>query len=556
MRRLLVTMLALSVASLARAEPLPSFLNSNETERRLPTPNLPVDAYRPGPAGLHVPTVDSARQSPLLMSTQVAVRKVRFEGGTVYPLSDLREHFQPLIGREVTLAELIEFTRRLTQRYQQDGYLLSYAYLPPQDFADGRVRVVLVEGYIHDYQVQGDIGAARAYLEQLMDRLKAERPLTRESFERYTSLAGRIPGVTFQAQVPPPATTDGATRLLAEVSRKPITTTLSLNDGSRDDLQALIGASSNAQTRFAEQLSASVLVPPGEDKEHYYRLDYSQFLDAEGSKLLLSASRYRSDPKARIRLDNGIDLTQHRENDRYSMGIGQTLIASPSEWLEVVGRFYVVNDRIDYQVVGFPLRLDSQTDIRALSFEGDWRKAEARRLRILSAGVYQGLDRLGASTNADYDLDFLRLRVSGVQSDNFTDNWQGVASAAAYWSNDSLPDSERAVFGGQNFGRGYPSDQGSGDKGWGVAYELNYSFRRDGAWLKVVQPYVALDTARAWFNALDVKDTKMSSAALGLRFGDMRYYNIAVEVAKPMSDIALDSFNRRPRLNLSFSYQL
>ncbi|MBC7201617.1 MAG: redox-regulated ATPase YchF, partial [Pseudomonas balearica] len=120
---------------------------------------------------------------------------------------------------EAEIAELIEVTRRLTQRYQQDGYLLSYAYLPPQDFADGRVRVVLVEGYIHDYQVQGDIGAARAYLDQLMDRLKAERPLTRESFERYTSLAGRIPGVTFQAQVPPPATTDGATRLLAQVSR-------------------------------------------------------------------------------------------------------------------------------------------------------------------------------------------------------------------------------------------------------------------------------------------------------------------------------------------------
>ncbi|WP_460417070.1 ShlB/FhaC/HecB family hemolysin secretion/activation protein [Pseudomonas sp. microsymbiont 2] len=556
MRRLLVTLLALSGACLVRAEPLPSFLNSNETERRLPTPNLPVDAYRPGPPGLRMPTVDATRQPPLLMSTRVAVRKVRFEGGTVYPLADLREHFQPVIGREVTLAELIEVTRRLTQRYQQDGYLLSYAYLPPQDFADGRVRVVLVEGYIHDYRIEGDIGSARAYLERLMDRLKAERPLTRERFERYTSLAGRIPGVTFQAQVPPPGTTDGATRLIAQVSRKPFTTTLSLNDGSRDDLQALLGASSNAQTRFAEQLSASVLVPPGEDEEHYYRLDYSQFLDAEGSQLLLSASRYRSDPKARIRLDNGIDLTQHRENERYSVGISQSLIASPSEWLEVVGRFYVVNDRIDYQVVGYPLRLDSRTDIRALSFEGDWRKAEARRLRILSAGVYQGLDRLGANTNADYDLDFLRLRVSGVQSDNFTDNWQGVASAAAYWSNDSLPDSERAVFGGQNFGRGYPSDQGSGDKGWGLAYELNYSFRRDDGWLKVVQPYLALDTARAWFNELDVRDSKMSSAALGLRFGDMRYYNIAVEVAKPMSDIALDSFNRRPRLNLSFSYQL
>jgi hemolysin activation/secretion protein len=48
----------------------------------------------------------------------------------------------------------------------------------------------------------------------------------------------------------------------------------------------------------------------------------------------------------------------------------------------------------------------------------------------------------------------------------------------------------------------------------------------------------------------------MSSAALGVRFGDARYYNIALEVAKPMSDIALDSLNRSPRLTLSFSYQL
>ncbi|MDF0733744.1 POTRA domain-containing protein [Pseudomonas entomophila] len=556
MRPLVVTMLVLSWACVARAEPLPSFLNSNETERRLPTPNLPMDAYRPSAPGLQVPPLATPQQPPLLMSTEVQVRKVRFEGGTVYPLSDLRDHYRPLLNRKVTLAELIDVTRRLTQRYQQDGYLLSYAYLPPQDFADGRVRVVLVEGYIRDHQVEGDIGPARAYLDRLVAKLKAERPLTRKTFERYTSLISRIPGVTFQAQVPPPGTTDGATRLVAQASRKPFTTSMNLSDGNRDDLQALFGATSNAQTRFAEQLSASVLVPPGEDKERYWRLDYGQFVDDEGTQLLLSASRYRSDPKARIRLDNGIDLTQHRENERYAIGLSQPLIASPTEWLEVVGRFYAVNDRIDYQVVGLPLELKSETDLRALSFEGDWRKAEARRLRILSAGVYQGLDHFGARTNAGYDLDFLRLRLSGAQSDNFLDHWQGVASAAAYWSNDSLPDSERAVFGGQNFGRGYPSDQASGDKGWGLAYEVNYSFQRDGAWLKVMQPYVVLDAARAWFNELDVQRAKLSSAAVGVRFGDARYYNIALEVAKPMSDIALDSLNRRPRFTVSFSYQL
>ncbi len=555
MRPLLV-MLLVCWGGLVRAAPLPGFIDSSQIEAQLPTPNLPVDAYRPAAPVLQLPTPSAVQQPALSMSTPVQVHKVRFEGGTVYPLSDLREHYQPLIGRQASLGELVELTDRLTQRYQQDGYLLSYAFLPPQDFSEGRVRVVLVEGYIGDYQVEGDIGPARGYLAQLLDKLVSERPLTRASLERYTGLIGRIPGVTAQAQVLAPGTADGRARMIVRALRKPFTGTLQLNDGSRDDLQALLGASSNAQTRFAEQLSASVLTPPGEDKAHYYRLDYAQFVDAEGSQLLLSASRYRSEPRTRIRLDNGDDLLQQRDSERYSVGLSQPLIVSANEWLEAVGRIYMVKDRTDYRWLGAPRQMDSETNVRALSFEVDWRKAEARRLRIVSGGVYQGLDHFGARSNAGHDLDFLRLRLSGLQSDNFTDHWQGVASAAGYWSNDSLPESERVVFGGQNFGRGYPGDQAYGDKGWGLAYELNYSFRGEGDWLRVLQPYAVLDVARAWFNKLEVQSARMSSAAIGLRLGDGRGYNIAVEVAKPMSDIALDSLSREPRLTVSFSYQL
>lgn len=554
MRPLLV-MLLVCWGCLVRAAPLPGFLDSTQIEARLPTPNLPVDAYRPAAVAVQLPA-PSEVQPPLTLSTPVQVHKVRFEGGTVYPLSDLREHYQPVIGRQVSLGELVELTGRLTQRYQQDGYLLSYAFLPPQDFSEGRVRVVLVEGYIGDYQVEGDIGPARGYLAQLMDKLMAERPLTRASLERYTGLIGRIPGVTAQAQVLAPGTADGRARMVVRAVHKPFTGTLQLNDGSRDDLQALLGASSNAQTRFAEQLSASVLTPPGEDKAHYYRLDYAQFVDSEGSQLLLSASRYRSDPRTRIRLDNGDDLLQQRDSERYSVGLSQPLIVSANEWLEAVGRIYMVKDRTDYPWLGAPRQMDSETNVRALSFEADWRKAEARRLRIVSGGVYQGLDHFGARSDAGYDLDFLRLRLSGLQRDNFTDHWQGVASAAGYWSNDSLPDSERVLFGGQNFGRGYPRDQVSGDKGWGVAYELNYSFRPEGDWFRVLQPYVVLDAARAWFNKQQVQSVHLSSAALGLRLGDAHSYNIAIEVAKPMSDIALDSLSRQPRVTVSFSYQL
>ncbi|MEE1869679.1 ShlB/FhaC/HecB family hemolysin secretion/activation protein [Pseudomonas auratipiscis] len=554
MRPLTVAILSLCWASGSSAEPLPTYLISNEVERSLPAVNLPIDSYRPASASLQV-AVPPSQSLQLDRRTRIRLHKVRFTGGTVYPLSDLRENYQELVDRDVTLAELSEATQRLTRRYQEDGYLLSYAYLPPQDFADGRVQVVLVEGYIGDFELQGDIGPASTFLGEVATRLKAERPLTRKTLERYTTLMSHVPGITLQAQVAP-GTADGANTLLVQAAHQAFSARLDVADGNREGLQALLGVSSNALTSMAEQLSFSALFPPGNDHEHYYRLDYDQYLDSEGSRLNLSASQYRGDLSALLRLNNGSDLRQHRQSDRYSAGLSQTLTASPNEWLSVAGRLYVVNDQSHYQALDSALKTRSSTDMRAVAFEGDWRQSDHGRLRILSVGAYQGMDYFAADTNSDIDLDFLRLRLSGLQSDYFSANWQGVASAALYWSNDSLPDSERAVFGGQAFGRGYPSDQASGDKGWGAAYELNYSFRYSSDWLKWVQPYVLVDAARSWFNELQVRDSRLSSAAVGLRFGDARSYNIAVEAAKPMSDIALDSLNRQPRFTLSFSYQL
>ena len=554
--RALASLLLLSLCPYAYAESLPTFLNSNETIRNLPAPNLPADAYRPVTPQLQLPT-PAPQPQQLMMDTQVTIKKLNIEGGTIYPLEDVAQAYQPLLGHEVTLAQLIEATRALTRRYQDDGYLLSYAFLPQQSFDGGVVRVVLVEGYIKDYQLQGDIGRVSDYFEQLVAKLKAERPLTRATFERYTTLMSRIPGITVQAQVPPPGTTDGAAYLIAQASRKPFTSSLNTTDDNRNGPQALLGLTSNAHTAMAEQVSVSGLFPPGDDHEHYYRLDYSQFLNAEGTQLSLYGSRYRADPGTHVQLANGLQLKPHRENDRYSIGLTHPFIASPTEVLNLSSRFYAVNDKTRYQVVGYPLSVEDKTDIRAMAFEGDWRKANETQLRILSGGVYQGIDSLGAnSDNRAYDLDFIRLRLSGVQSDKFFSNWQGVLSAALYWTQDTLPDSERAVFGGQNFGRGYPDDQASGDKGWGVAYEVNYSHNRDSTWLRILQPYVVLDRSKAWFNDLPVKGNDLSSAAIGLRFGDAKYYNIALEAAKPLADEALDTFNRKPRYSLSFSYQL
>ena len=138
-----VPFLLLALAPYAGAESLPRFLNSNDSMQTLPTPNLPVDAYRPAAPALELPKPAAAQARPLEMGTRLTIRKLQIEGGTIYPLPELGAVYKPLLGHEITLAELIEATRQITKRYQDDGYLLSYAFLPQQNFDQGLVRVVL-----------------------------------------------------------------------------------------------------------------------------------------------------------------------------------------------------------------------------------------------------------------------------------------------------------------------------------------------------------------------------------------------------------------------------
>lgn len=542
----------------------PQFLNSNDIENALPTPDLPPESYRPQAPATQLP---QPRQQQLPIDSRLLLNNVLIEGGSVYPFEEVAALFSPMIGREVSLRELLAAVDSISQRYKADGYALSYAFLPAQDLTQGQVRVVLVEGYVQNHEMRGDIGNAKGYIDKLAAKLLQERPLTSRSFQRYTTLMAQIPGVSVRASVPPPTTTDGAVTLVTEATRKPFTASVAMDYDSKDELQAVVSVASNSQTSLGEQVIVSALVPPGEDRERYVRLDYSQFVSDEGTRLQAFVSRYQSDPKDLLEI-GGATTESQRENQRMSLGVSHPFIASPTQILTGAARLYSVDDERQFtRLSPLPVRkraLEIDSKVRALALEGEWKTADATRLRILSGGLYRGIDALGAksevrvlgqSGGSFHDLDFTRLRLSGVQSDTFAENWQGVISGAFFWSGDSLPESEQAIFGDRNFGRGYPSDQAYGDKGWGLAYELNRSFRRDGQWLRLIQPYAAVDAARAWFNR-GGSSSELSSVALGIRLGDRRFYSLSLEVARPLGERALDSDGRDSRFGMSFSYKL
>lgn len=573
MRKTFIPILVLSSVSMtAISASMPTYLNSNDVENALPQPNVPADSYRPV-----VPQVNIAAPNPqqLPLASLVYLSGVQIEGGTVYEFAEIAELFTHLLNRTVTLKDILAVTERITQRYQNDGYALSYAYLPQQNILSGEITVVLVEGYVSQHEMQGDIGPVMDRIKAMVQPILRERPLTKATFDRYTSLMSQIPGVSLVANVAPPKTTDGAVTLVTEARRRAFDGTASIQKDKGDDLQVVASAISNSQTAVGEQVAVTTLLPPGKDHERYLRLDYSQYVSNNGTRLQTYVSGYKSEPTnslIRIQSNAAFDYSS-RKNNRASIGVSHPFQISSQQIVTGVARVYGVDDERKYDLLATTPQprvikdaLKQSSKVRALALEGDWRQAQQKQMRVLSAGVYQGMNTLGAKSELELvgtkikdrtDLDFTRVRLSGLQSNNYADALQGVASGAVYWSRDTLPESEQVIFGDRNFARGYPSDQAYGDKGWGAGYELGYSIKLDEKWLRLVQPYAALDAARSWYNLSESGSASdLSSAALGVRLADKKFYNLGLEVARPMGDKAIDSRDRSVRYGVTLSYSL
>lgn len=86
---------------------------------------------------------------------------VSFEGNTVLSDAELTEVVAPLVGRQVSIDEVEQARRDLTQAYIDRGYVNSGVIVPDQDVADGVLRFRVIEGRLTEVRVRGEgIGEA------------------------------------------------------------------------------------------------------------------------------------------------------------------------------------------------------------------------------------------------------------------------------------------------------------------------------------------------------------------------------------------------------------
>ena len=205
--RKLATLTLLLATPLAWAE-RPIQLPGSDIEQTLPRPNLPGGELRPTAPKVTAPAPE-AEQPGQILQKRIQLKRIEIAGGGHYPLSTWRPLLEPLTRKPIQVSELVAAAKAITQRYQSDGFFISFAYVPNQDFRGGVARIVLVEGHIKEVRSSGDLGVHQARVDRWIARLKSERPLTRESFERFSVLMSRVPGLQLAMALNPPTTRDG-----------------------------------------------------------------------------------------------------------------------------------------------------------------------------------------------------------------------------------------------------------------------------------------------------------------------------------------------------------
>jgi hemolysin activation/secretion protein len=155
---------------------------------------------------------------------KVKVKSFRITGSSVYSESELQSLVSSFIGKEVSLSDLQQATAKIASYYRErGGYLLAYAYLPPQEINGGEIHIAVLEGKVDKVIVNKSPGTRilNDVVTNGLRGIKTGAVLNRDDLENRLLILSDLPGLDVRSELRPGSTT-GTTDLILNVQEKPL----------------------------------------------------------------------------------------------------------------------------------------------------------------------------------------------------------------------------------------------------------------------------------------------------------------------------------------------
>lgn len=434
--------------------------------------------------------------------TSFRLKKVVIDRNTVIKTPELKHLWADLIGKNITFSDLKKVSEKITKFYRQKGYFLSYALIPVQEVSHGKVKIIIIEGYIDQTEVIFEDKSMHPSpkLRDMVQKISQERPLNQSTFERYISLIRDLYPYAKGYLQPSELNADGAADLQVVIPKQPyFDGQVSVNNFGRDTIGPwMLGANIETPAPWTREDKIQARYNQGTYASEFYAtgLGYTASLGTEGTTLGVDAMLSRSQPTGSIQT---FDLVTHE--DRGSLTLLHPFIRSRELNL--------------YAGLEFTAR--NQT--RRVRFTESTKKERARELRFVTIATLQddiggrnamrfsftqGL-RMMNSVDTSYinrtrdrgssDHSFIEFNLSRLQQ------IKGPYAVGFYidgqYANATLLDINRYRSNGFPSNGAYPVGTLSGDSGIEGKIEFNY-YNYDIPALKVLRLFAYLSKVKVW----------------------------------------------------------
>ena len=485
---------------------------------------------------------------------------VRIEGATVFAAEDFRSLYAEMIGTEVSVATIYELANSITAKYGAAGYNLSFAKVPQQriDEAGGEIVIRVVEGFIENVEIQGELPDRRGFFDYFIARLKAERPISAATLERYVYLANDLPGLSVKFVPQRSGGETGGTTLNIIVENKPFSGSLTANNRGTDSVGVLqfIGAlSAENPLGFYDRTTVQFINASLSDELYMGSVTESLFIHPEGTKLALNGKFTRSVPgTADLRLlevesrtvTGGLTLTHPFVRGRNMNLVVEASVDFRNSETRILDAV-VTKDKIRSARLG-------------LSFDNaDSHRGKNQAILTMSQGftVFGASNGAPNASRADGEADYTKVALTLVREQDlglvddklapFTLKLAGFGQFAG----SSLLSAEECGVGGAEFGRAFDTSELTGDRCLAGSMELQFG-AIEPAPFDYFRPYAFYDVGRVWNDNTGRGRASLASAGIGVGFRVWDDLEGSLELGKPLNrGVAAEDNSKGPRVFFS-----
>ena len=487
------------------------------------------------------------------------LRGVSLAGASAFPRERLAATYQPYLGKKVSQADLVAIAQAISDLYRTAGFHLSRAIIPPQDIADGHVRIQVIEGSITEVSLKGD-GAEQFGVRPLLDPVLAEYPSRLATLERQLLLINGWPGVRIlDSALEEIGGPTGRFRLVVYLKTWHIYTWAGLDNlgsASVGPWQTYATAAFNSYLLPGDTLALNLSTIANDPRQlGFGRLYYDAPVGTDGVRLGASALYSEVRPGDIRRLFNDSTRTETFE-------VHGSIVPVQSQQQSLVLTAAAGFSNVSERDIFGPIYDDH---IRTVSLTSDYRLQDGfGGLNCATMTYRQGLDIFDASQFGDDFVsrdgaapNFSVLDFYFTRYQTLFGNFSAKMAMASQTASGPLYTSQQFYLGGAAFGRGYGAAEISGDNGLAGSFELRFDQRPNFRFLAGYQFYGFVDAGAVWNDGYRIGDgAALTSAGGGVRFFFWDDFQADIGVAFPLSYRAPDNTMRTARLLFSISNAL